>query len=237
LPERGFEEAVAAGVNLFFWEPDYRAQSRFWRLMPPSQREKLHVVAGTFAATAADVRADLDQARLALGLDRLAAFLVFWVRSPGRFVPEVLDELARLREAGAVGGVGISTHQRSAAKRAILDGFDVVMLRHNFIHSGAEAEVLPLAAGRGTGVLVFSACCQGVTLKEGVSAADSYRYALAQPGVSACWTAPRDAAELRQNLDVLRDPALTAERLAELRAVGAAAYPVHRAFLDGVRGR
>jgi hypothetical protein len=84
---------------------------------------------------------------------------------------------------------------------------------------------------------VFSACCQGVTMKEGVSAADSYRYALAQPGVSACWTAPRNLDELRANLAVLRDPTMSPERLAELRAFGAAAYPPHRAFLDGVRGR
>jgi len=237
LNERGFELAVEAGANLFFWEPEYRAQTRFWRLMPPSQRARLHVVAGTFAATAQELHADLDLARRSLGVERLAAFLVFWVRSPARFVPEVADALAEHRERGDIQAVGISTHQRAAAKRAILDGFDVVMLRHNFIHSGAETEVLPLAAERGTGVLVFSACCQGVTMKEGVSAADSYRYALAQPGVSACWTAPRNLDELRSNLAVLRTPGMPPERVAELRAIGAAAYPPHRAFLDGVRGR
>jgi hypothetical protein len=237
LSERGFESAVAAGANLFFWEPEYRAQTRFWRLMPPGQREKLHVVAGTFAATADELRADFDHARRTLGIDRLAAFLIFWVRSPGRFVPEVLDALRELRERGDIAATGISTHQRATAARAIRDGFDVVMLRLNFIHNGAEEAVLPLAAARGTGVLVFSACCQGVTVKEGVTAADSYRYALAQPGVSACWTAPRALDELRENLAVLRDPTMSQERVAELRAHGTAAYPPHRAFLDGIRGR
>jgi len=52
------------------------------------------------------------------------------------------------------------------------------------------------------------------------SAADCYRYSLSQPGVTACISAPRRHRELVENLEVIAQPLLDAERTAQLRTHG-----------------
>ena len=74
------------------------------------------------------------------------------------------------------------------------------------------AALFPEALARGTGMLTFTATCYGRLLRPAPgepadlalpSAVDCYRYALSQPGVGACLSAPRNHRELRQNLEVL----------------------------------
>jgi aryl-alcohol dehydrogenase-like predicted oxidoreductase len=245
LPERGFAEAIEAGVNLFFWEPSYRTQTRFWSFLPVSLKEKLVVIAGSFAATPARVRRDLEQALQALGLERLGIFLLYWVRSPGRLSEDVLDLLDRLRTAGLVQSVGLSTHLRPLAVQAIRDGWPLLMIRHSAAHRGAEDELLPLAARSGTGIITFSNLFYGRILRPAggdreqpaPQAVDCYRYSLSQPGVHACLSAPADAKQLRHNLQVLQRPSLTAEEMSALRPFGDAAYRQHRAFSEWIRSR
>ncbi len=236
LPERGFREAMDAGVNLFFWEPGYHTQTRVWQRLPSAMKERLVVVAGSFQADARLIRRDLESALRTLRIERLAVFLLFWVRSPGRLDEETLEELERMRQKGLVQAVGLSTHLRPLAVQALRDGYPVLMVRHSLAHPGAEEELLPLAHELDAGVLTFSALCYGRLLGL-VGAADCYRYALCQPGVSACWMAPRTLAQLRANLEVLRQPALEPEELARLRLHGNARYREHRAFVEWIRSR
>jgi hypothetical protein len=101
--------------------------------------------------------------------------------------------------------------------------WDVVMTRHSAAHPGIEDALLPRALAAGAGVVTFSALCYGrmLTGEAPPSAADCYRYSLHQPGVTACISAPRRHRELVENLDVLARPALEAEQVAHLRAIGA----------------
>jgi len=41
LPEEGFAHALDAGVNLFFWEPNYNTQTRFFQALSPHDPEQL----------------------------------------------------------------------------------------------------------------------------------------------------------------------------------------------------
>jgi diketogulonate reductase-like aldo/keto reductase len=245
LPERGFRVAIEAGVNCFFWEPGYRSQTRCWQRLPTSLKERLVVVAGSFAADARSVRRDLQHALQSLGVSRLAVFLLFWVRSQARLAEETLEALVEIREAGLVQAVGLSTHLRPLAVQAVRDGWDVVMVRHSLAHRGAEGELFPMAAQEGTGVIVFSSLCSGRLPKAPDShaaqrprptPAECYRYSLSHPGVSACLSAPRDLDQLRHNLQVLTDPTLDAEAMAALRPWGDAVYRHHRAFAAWLRG-
>src|SRR3990167_1904315 len=95
------------------------------------------------------------------------------------------------------------------------------MLRHSAAHPGAEERLLPLCAEREVGVITFSTLCYGRLLRA-ASASECYRYSLEQPGVSACWSAPRSAAELRENLEVLPslETKLSPETIANLRDFG-----------------
>jgi hypothetical protein len=147
LPVRGFHEAIAAGVNLFLWEPTYRTQTRCWRNLPPSVQERLHVLAGTFAADARTIRQDAEQALQALGIERLGIFVLFWVRSAGRLHEEALEALDELRSSGKVRTVGLSTHLRDLACDAIADGWPVLMVRHSLAQRRGGAAAA--SGGRG----------------------------------------------------------------------------------------
>jgi aryl-alcohol dehydrogenase-like predicted oxidoreductase len=246
LPEAGFRLAVEAGVNLYFWEPGYSTQTRFFQGLSASAKDRLVVVAGSFAATPAAVRRDLEDAMRQLRVGRLGVFLLFWVRSQARLDEEVLEVLDDCRTAGLVQAVGLSTHLRPLAAGAVRDGWDVVMVRHSLAHTGIEKEVLPLAARAGTGVITFSNLCYGRLLRDPESGppparpptpAECYRYSLSQPGVTACLSAPRDLDQLRHNLEVLRCPVLDAQACEEVRPFGAAVHTHQRLFADCLRSR
>ena len=229
LPIEGFIRALEAGVNLMFWEPGYDTMTRFVTRLSPSGRAAIHFVAGTFEADGDRVRRDAERALRSLGVERLAVFLLFWVRSWARVSDDVQAALQALHDAGKVASFGLSTHERGLAVEALERGWDPVMVRHSAAHRKAEAEIFPRAAAIGTGLITFNATCYGRLLgppDAGCSAlaADCYRYSLAQPGVAACLSAPATLDELDHNLVALRHPELPEERKATLRARGDVVY-------------
>lgn len=229
-----YHVAREAGVDTFFWEPTYGGLTRFLR----GQRAGAQVVTGTYHAEAAAIRADVDSALRRLRRDTLDVFLLFWARSPARLEAEAFEELARLRRAGKVRAIGFSTHDRALAGAALTSHpWDVVMTRHSAAHPGLEDELLPLARARGVGVLTFSALCYGrmVAGPNAPSAADCYRYSLAQPGVSACLSAPRRHRELLENLEVVARPELSEVSMAALRQHGAGVRIENQRFGELIR--
>jgi aryl-alcohol dehydrogenase-like predicted oxidoreductase len=219
-PSSALAAAHRAGVDIYFWEPRYRTLSRFL-----SRHRDLRVIAGTYHAEPAQIELDVDRALRCLRRDVVDVFLLFWTRSPARVDHDAFATLDRLRTTGKVRAIGFSTHHRDLARAALeRDPWDVVMIRHSAAHPGIETELLPTARERGCAIVTFSALCYGRMLAgpSAPSAAECYRYSLSQPGVTCCASAPRNRRELVENLDVLREPTLPAERLAELREHGLA---------------
>ncbi|HEU4537951.1 MAG TPA: aldo/keto reductase, partial [Polyangiaceae bacterium] len=241
LPPEAFDEALGRGARLFFWEPTYEGQTHFVRRLPPARRASLAFIAGSFEAEPRAVRRDAENALRALGVASIDVFVLFWARSAARLSDRVAEALGRLREAGHVKTFGVSTHRRDLAASAAAEGWPALMVRHSAAHRGAESEVFPTALAQGTGVLTFSNLCYGRLLHPGEgerpSAADLYRYSLAQPGVSCCISGPRNAAQLRENLRALEAPALPPERLAGLRAWGDRVHRENREFFELIRWR
>src|SRR5262249_47865950 len=154
---------------------------------------------------------------------------LFWVQSWARVTPDVREALEQLKRTGKVAAYGLSTHSRPLAVEAIDEGWDPVMVRHSAAHRGAEEQVFPHAAARGTSVLTLSNTCYGRLLKP-ADAADCYRYTLGQSAVRACFTAPATLEQLEENLAALRNPELPEERWQRLREVGAALYREETVF-------
>ncbi len=227
LPEEGYARAVEAGVNLFFWEAEYVAQTRFFERLTPAARAPLVTVCGTFEADPKAIRRDLERALKAQRVEAIGVFLIFWVRSQTRADLDHLELLRRFEEEGLILRGGLSTHQRPLGVEALRQGWDPMMVRHSAAHRGAERELLPLAAELNAGVITFNNLCYGRMLRRPLpgglappSAADCYRYTLAQPGVSACLSAPTTLEQLEENLFALDAPPLTPQEVESLRAFG-----------------
>lgn len=222
------DHAIERGVDTLFWEPRYTTVTRFLR---QSSHAAVQVIAGSFHADRASLTHDLELTRKRLQRDTIDLFLLFWVRSAARLGPEALDALREFQARGWIRSYGFSTHDRAIGVAAIETGdWPVIMTRHSAAHDGAERELLPAAAAAGVGVLGFSALCYGrmldgsSVLPSGPSAAECYRYSLSQPAVTACISAPQTHRELLENLAVLDDPRLDAERQDVLRAHGREVY-------------
>jgi aryl-alcohol dehydrogenase-like predicted oxidoreductase len=240
LPVEGFVRAFEAGVNLMFWEPNYRTLTEFIGRIGPGDRRSIHFLAGTFEADGERIVRDTERVLRALKVERIAIFLLFWVQSWARVTADVREALERLKAEGKIAAYGLSTHSRALAVEAIDTGWDPVMVRHSAAHRGAEEQVFPKAAARGTSVITFSNTCYGRLLEphaglQPPSAADCYRYALAQPGVLACLSAPASLAQLDENLAALRDPGLPEDRRQHLEAIGAKLYEEETMFRRFVR--
>ncbi len=240
LPASGFVRAYEAGVNLLFWEPNYRTLTEFFSRLGPADRGALHVLAGTFEADGERIRRDAERVLRALQIERVAVFLLFWVQSWERVTPEVRAALERLKAEGKIAAFGLSTHSRRLAVEALDTGWDPVMVRHSAAHRGAEEAIFPRAAQRGTSLITFSNTCYGRLLepqdgRAPPDAADCYRYTLMQPGVRACLSAPATLAQLEENLEALRDPALPEERRRYLQSLGEQLYREERVFRRFVR--
>ncbi len=202
--------AVEHGVDTLFWEPRYINMTRFLR---QPRRRALQVIAGSFHADRAGLERDLQSARRRLNRECIDLFMVFWVRSPARLGAETSAALREFQARGWIRSYGFSTHARALACEAMATGdWPVVMTRHSAAHTGAERELFPTAVARDVGLLSFSALCYGRMLQpssvlpQGPTAADCYRYSLAQEGVGACISAPRRHAELAHNLELLSAP-------------------------------
>ncbi|MFO0590231.1 MAG: aldo/keto reductase [Polyangiaceae bacterium] len=247
MPAACYEAARDAGANVFFWEPTHRALSSF--LPRAERRHDLVIVTGSYEADARSIEADAERALRRLRIDTIGAMLLFWVRSPARLTEGAYEALARLQQQGKVRAIGLSTHDRALAEDAVRSrAWDVVMCRLSAAHPGAERSLLPAAVETSTGVIAFSALCYGrLVVTRGnlrgaspdapvdldappITAPDCYRYALSQPGVSVCLSAPRRFRELSENLAVLRDPLLDAATMERLRAHGERVREQNRAF-------
>ncbi len=235
LPVEGFARAAGAGVNLFFWEPNYSTLSRFMTRLSPSDRRQLNLLAGTFEAEGHKVRKDAERALKTLKLDRLGVFLIFWTQSWQRVIDDVRGALERLKSEGKVQVYGLSTHSRPLAAEAIREGWDPVMVRHSAAHRKAEAEVLPVAREHGTSVITFNNTCYGRLLDPSLRPSDCFRFTLATPGVSACFTAPATLEQLEENLDALRNPELPGEVRERLLRRGEWLYREDSVFRKTVR--
>lgn len=215
----------------------------------PAARRDIVIVAGSFEADRIGIERDVARALRRLRTSYLDVLLLLWVRSPERLSTEALDTLQDLKRRGVIRAFGFSTHHRDLAEAVVPSGrFDVVMLRHSAAHPGAEDRLLPLCAQHGVGVITFSALSYGRLLRAQPAAAQAtelhpagdgadalsagsvlgplptasecYRYTLSQPGVSACWSAPRSHGELAENLSVLSAPPLPPADCERLRRHG-----------------
>lgn len=212
--------ALDAGINFCFC---YSTGSReFVAALKPllsRARDDVIVATGSGARTASGLRAARRKAFAAFHVASIDVFLAEYVH-PGDDEAAifgaggVLDELHRWKMEGIIRYVGASAHDRVIARRLATDArVDVLMHRYNMAHRKAAVDVFLAAVEARTPVIAFTATRWGSLLAPPHSsrvapptAADCYRFCLAQPPVQIVLTAPRTVEEFRENVPVLTAP-------------------------------
>ena len=140
-----------------------------------------------------------------------------------------LEHCRAAQREGRVRRLGITTHQRPLAADVARSGkLDLLMVRYNAAHRGAETEVFPAAEAAGLPVVAYTALRWGGLLRPTPDDSPGftpppapawYRFVLDNPAVTVALAAPHDRRELDEDLTVLDATApLTPEeheRLAE----------------------
>lgn len=248
LDEAGVRVALDLGVNYFWYtRSTMPAMTAPLKERVKTDRESLFIASGpTLGYTAGQVRRGCEDALKKLGTDHLDLLQVFWVGKTSRLSDSVLGELNRLKEEGKCRGIGVSIHDRERAGKLAADKtLDVLMLRYNAAHPGAEDDIFP-HIGEGAdkvGVVTYTSTRWGTLIKaEGdditrpATAAECYRFALSHPAVDVVLTAPGSTAELQENFKAMEQGPLDPQGVTFIRDLGKkirASSPMRAGMFEG----
>ncbi len=231
---------VEAGMNYFFWYYWDQHMTRVLRDILPANREQYVVATGVGNLGPWMVKRGLESCRRRLRTDYIDVFQILWVGA-GKLSERTLEVLQRAKEAGKIRAIGISTHARRYAAELIRQGkLDVIMMRYNAAHRGAEQEIFPHLAASEPGVVSYTATRWTKLLRRPrrwpaeeslPPAGDCYRFVLTNPNVHVCLTAPRNRAQLEENLAAVRRGPLAADELEFIRRFGDAVHAESKWFL------
>ena len=128
--------------------------------------------------------------------------------------------------------LAVSTHNRKHAAEVAAGGeIDIVHVRYNAAHPGAERDLFPLLPEREkrAGIVNFTATSWGQLLQPSrvpagdrvPTAGDCYRFVLTEPAVDVCLTGPKTPEQFQNALDAWGRGPMSADELAWMRRVGA----------------
>lgn len=237
-PAAAFEEAFERGCNYFTWGTFLRGRSPEMKkalrnILGQGRRDDLVLAMVTYAHSAVLTEFFLKRGLAAIGLDYADVLILGYF--PKRPPQRVMDGALRLKEKGLVRFIGLTSHNRKLFPLLAEDGLiDILHIRYNAVHRGAETDIFPHINGDNRpGIVSFTATCWQQLLKSRKmppgqtppTAADCYRFVLSHPGVDVCMTGPRTLDQMRANLQALAAGPMSALELERMRIIGDA---IHR---------
>jgi predicted aldo/keto reductase-like oxidoreductase len=227
--------ALERGINVLNWcgVPD-GLRDAIANLGP--RRRDVIVCVQFEARTAREAAEELRHLLNELHTDYIDVLTFYYVEEPAEWHQLIgaggaLEFCRQAQRDGQVRLLGLTSHQRPLAAEAARSGLiDLLMIRYNASHRGAEDEVFPVTDSRGMPVVVYTCLRWGALLQKTPDdppgfvvprAPDWYRFVLQNPLVWVALMAPDNRAELEENLTVLQNPArLTAAEYERLAAHG-----------------
>jgi aryl-alcohol dehydrogenase-like predicted oxidoreductase len=233
LDERGIEAAFERGLQYVFWNPTAATLTRVLSRLKPAQRERLVIATGpSFGFMAGSVRRRVERVLKLLGSEYLDVLQLYWLGRMSAYRQPVIEEMLRLKEEGKVRVLGASIHDRPRAGELAESGpLDLLMVRYNAAHPGAETDIFPHLAKRRPAVVAYTATAwrRLLTKPPGWSGAaatpgDCYRFCLSNAHVDVVLMGVRTVEELDENLHALERGPLSDGEMQRLRAFGRAVH-------------
>lgn len=234
IEEAGVRRAFERGVNYVMW-----TALKNGALVAPLKeqvrrdRDRLVIATGpTVAMFGWQVRRDVEGKLRELGTDYLDIYQLFWLGVTSGMTDGIIQELIKLREEGKVRALGCSIHDRPRAGRLAEDSaLDMLMIRYNAAHPGAERDIFPHLERRHPGIVAYTATAWRKLLKrpsgwqgDVATAGDCYRFCLSSPHVDVVLMGPKTGAEFDENLDAIEKGPLDDARMTFMRELGKAAH-------------
>ncbi len=248
--------AFDKGINYFFFSSDlhhwmYRHSVEALRTLCKSGsavREQTILATVSYVNDPGKIVAVLSDVFFELGIDYIDVFHWGWITDNTQYEPllrtaqnlksggkysqrlqamfqETKEVNAELVKRGLVRFAGSSFHSRSMA-RTYMHHLDVVMLRYNLAHLGAEEEVVPSLLAekqQNPGMVVFNVAYSlpgeaqpGLTVP---TVPECYRFALSQPWVDLVLTGVTTRYEIDQALSMLEKGPLNSDEETFMRGL------------------
>jgi len=223
--ERAFHEL---GVNYFFFTSrDAGMRDGLRNLIVAGHRDAIVIAAGASVPTGFGVRGAFEKHCKTLGTDRIDVFQVFWVQYHWYVTGQTWPAMRKLKDDGLVKMLGVSIHDRPLARKLVDElGLDMLMIRYNAAHRGAEKEIFADLPERARpAVVAYTATRWGKLLepaggKSAMTPEECYRFPLSNPNVDVVLCGPRSYEELEQDARGVALGPLPESRLEEVRAFG-----------------
>ncbi len=233
IDEDGVSAAMDRGVNLFLWTIRNGGLGSPLRAALKTRRDSVAVVG--YAAIGFwgwGVRRSAEILLRALGTDYLDVYQLGWLGVTSAWTPSVERELLHLRESGKVRALSVSIHNRPrAAELARNSPLDLLMIRYNAAHPGAEHDIFPALSNGKPSILAYTATSWRRLLKRPkgwqgtvMTAGDCYRFQLSNPHVDMALMGPANRAQMEENLAALEKGPLSADEDQWMREFGKAVH-------------
>ena len=237
-PASVIEDAFHRGINYLYWgtvrQPDF---ARAMVNLAKQHRDELILTIQSYSNDPATIEGEVEEALAASGLESFD-FLLLGNRNevPGDGYVEVFE---RLRERGKVRFMSLSSHNRPMLPRllkAYAEGtshFELLMLRYNGVHRGAEKDVFPYVPETGGPfICTYTATRWGHLLdpekmppgEAPPSARDCYRYSLSQPAIDMVLCGPANAEQMNLAIEALERGPLEPDERERIERIGAYQY-------------
>jgi predicted aldo/keto reductase-like oxidoreductase len=235
LSEADVERALDRGIRFLNWPGTPDALSRTIARLG-SRRREVRVCVQFEARAASEAETELANILRELNTEHVDVLTFYYVEE----APEwdriagpggALDYCRQAQRAGRVRWLGLTSHQRSLAAAIAGSGLiDLLMIRYNAAHRGAEQDIFPVTEALAMPVITYTGLRWGALLRSTPDdppgyrvprAPDWYRFVLQHPAVTVALMAPENRDELEENLTLLEPGRqLSVEEYSQLAAHG-----------------
>ena len=234
------EWAADQGANYWVWGANFKKVTAGIKEIIRKDREKNVVSFLGWGFFGWQVRQSIEKALRKLNTDYLDVFKLGWLGRTSSYSQGVIDSLLKLKQEGKIKAIGTSIHDRKRAGQLALDSeLDLLMIRYNAKHTGAEEDIFPHLKQRNPCVVSYTALAwqQLINPVKGIEMPPwpgnnnkidvppltpelCYRFVLSNPNVHLALTGPKNREQLKMNFRAVQQGALAQEELDWIRQYG-----------------